>query len=203
MIYKISLAWIQGPDHGVSALVKKVNGKMTGNAHFTDPEPPLADIVSADAVFQVKVAAMAQGGSQATQERDAARAVVVAKVRALILYVEKIALGDPIVMLSAGFDIYSSAHEPATLDTPAIQSAEFGNKGEVILHCGAMGNAVALKVHYRIPGGPWIEGVTSSQARSITQGGLNSGQLYEFQVQAVGTNKQVSDWSDYVSHMAP
>ena len=45
--------------------------------------------------------------------------------------------------------------------------------------------------------------MTSSQARSITQGGLNSGQLYEFQVQAVGTNKQVSDWSDYVSHMAP
>jgi hypothetical protein len=65
-----------------------------------------------------------------------------------------------------------------------------------------MGNAVLLKVRYRIPGGPWIDGVTSSQARNIVQGGLTSGQTYEFALQAFGTNNQVSDWSDYVSHMA-
>jgi hypothetical protein len=203
MIYKISLAWIRGPDFGVSALVKKVDGKMTGNALFTTPEPPLADIVRADASFQLKVAAMAQGGTQATQERDAARAVVESKLRALLLYAEKIALGDPIVMLSAGFDIYSSAHEPTTPDTPVIQKAEFGNKDQVILRWGSKGNAVALKVRYRIPGGPWMEGTTSSQPRSITQGDLISGQMYEFQIQAVGTNNQLSDWSDYVSQMAP
>jgi hypothetical protein len=203
MIYTISKAFIQGPDLSVIVLGKKVNTKMTGNPAFTTPDPPLTALVAANTLFEGKVDALGTGGTQATKERDAARTALIVIFRALILYVEKIAAGDPVVMLSAGFDINSSDHAPTTVTTPVIQSIDFGDKGAVILHAGAMGNALTMKVRYRIPGQAWVDGVTTSQARNIVQPGLVSGQTYEFALQAYGTNNQVSDWSDYVSHMAP
>ncbi len=203
MLYSISKAFIQGSDSVVMNQTKKVNTKMTGNPLFATPEPPLLEVMAAEGVLETKVAALKGGGPQATQERDFARTALILLIRSLILYVEKIAAGDPIVMLSAGFDINSSEHTPATVTTPVIQGADFGEKGAVILHAGAMGNALTLKVRYRIPGQAWVEGVTSSQARNIVQDELVSGQTYEFALQANGTNNQVSDWSDYVSHMAP
>jgi len=203
MIYKISLGFIQGPDQDVTDQATKANTKMTGNVHFPTPDPPLASLAAANTLFQQKIDAMDDGGKQATIERDQACAALIVILRALILYVEKIAQGDPTIMLSAGFDITSSAHSPTVPAIPVIQSIDFGNKGSVIIHAGAMGNAITINVRYRIPGGPWIDGVTSSQARNIVQDGLTSGQTYEFALQAFGTNNQVSDWSDYVSHMAP
>ena len=203
MIYTISKGFIQGPDLPIIVLGKKVNTKMTGNPNFTTPDPPLTALVAANTLFEGKVDALGTGGSQATKERDSARAALIVIFRALILYVEKIAAGDPIVMLSSGFDINSSEHTPTTVTTPVIQSIDFGDKGAVIIHAGSMGNALTLKVRYRIPGQAWVDGVTTSQARNIVQGGLVSGTTYEFALQAFGTNNQVSDWSDYVSHMAP
>ena len=203
MIYTISKAVFQGPDMPLIVLGKRVNTKMTGNPLFTDPDPALTALVAGNTLFEGKVDALGTSGSQGTKERDAARAALIVIFRALILYVEKIAAGDPIVMLSAGFDINSSDHNPTTVTTPVIQGSDYGNKGEVILHAGSMGDALTLKVRYRIPGQAWVDGVITSQARNIVQGGLVSGQMYEFALQAFGTNNQVSDWSDYASHMAP
>jgi hypothetical protein len=203
MIYTISKGFIQGTDQEVNDQATKANTKMANNPHFTPLDPIFATLAPANALFKQTMDAMDNGGKQATAERDQARAALIVILRALISYVEKVAQGDPIIMLSAGFDIISSEHSPATLTVPVIQGIDFGNKGAVIIHAGSMGNALLLKVRYRIPGGPWIDGVTSSQARNIVQDGLTSGQTYEFALQAFGTNNQVSDWSDYVSHMAP
>ena len=204
MIYTISKGFIQGTDQDVYDQATKANTKMTDNPKFTPPDPILATLAPATLLFQQKRDAMDAGSSkEATAGRDAAREALIVILRALISYVEKVAMGDPVIMLSAGFDIISSERSPTAPATPVIQGIDFGNKGNVIIHAGSMGNAVLLKVRYRIPGGPWIDGVTSSQARNIVQDGLTSGQTYEFALQAFGTNNQVSDWSDYVSHMAP
>ena len=89
-----------------------------------------------------------------------------------------------------------------SLNKPAIQGIDFGQAGSVILRCSSMGSASFLKVQYRNGGANWVDGPTSTQARSISVPGLASGTTYEFRVQAGGGNNNVSDWSDPVSHVA-
>jgi hypothetical protein len=147
------------------------------------------------------VAAKNQGGTAATIARDNARAALIVLLRQLVLYIEKIAQGDPIKLLSSGFDTTSSDRAPVDLAKPAILGIDFGGPGEVILHCGAMNGAKFLKTQYRLPGGPWIDGPTSTSARSISIPGLPSGQICDFRIQAGAGNNNFSEWSDPVSHM--
>jgi hypothetical protein len=175
---------------------------MDKNINFTAPDPALTVIDAALETFKTAMTAKNQGGKAATIARDNARAALILLLRQLIIYIEKIAQGDPIILLSSGFDITSSDRAPVNLTKPAIQGIDFGSPGSVVLHCGSMGNATFLKTQYRIPGGVWIDGPTSSQARNIVIPGLVSGTTYEFRVQAGAGYNNLSDWSDAVSHMA-
>jgi len=197
------MAWVNSPDAELDSLVETVAAKMTGNVYFTTPDPPLASITAANDTFRLKVTAMQQGGTQATADRDAARAVLVGLLRQLVVYIEKEAQNDEVKLRSTGFDVDSSDHSTITLTKPAIQGIDFGVTGSVILHCGAMGSAKFLLVQTRTGGGAWVDALVSTQARNIVVPKLVSGQMYDFRVQAGAGGGQVSDWSDPVSHLAP
>lgn len=197
------MAWVNYPDPELDSLVETVMGKMTGNPSFTTPDPPLASIATANTTFVSKVTAMQQGGTQATADRDAARAVLVGLLRQLVVYIEKEAKNDQVKLRSTGFDVNGSGRSPVTLTKPAIQGIDFGDTGSVILHCGSMGSAQFLLVQTRTGGGAWVDALVSTQARNIVVPKLVSGTVYDFRVQAGAGGGQVSDWSDPVSHMAP
>jgi hypothetical protein len=201
-VYHISLAFVQSPDTALDATVENILTKMQGNPNFVTPDPALPAITIALGGFKSAMTAMNQGGTAATIARDNACAALIVLLRQLVLYIEKTALGDPMKLLSSGFDITSSSRMPVTLNKPAIQGIDFGQAGSVILRCGSMGSASFLKVQYRNGGANWVDGPTSTQARSISVPGLASGTTYEFRVQAGGGNNNVSDWSDPVSHVA-
>jgi hypothetical protein len=201
-VYHISLAFIQSPDYTLDATVENVITKMTGNATYPTPDPALTVITPSLEAFKTALTNMNQGGTATTLARDEARAALIALLRQLVLYIEKTANGDPVKLLSSGFDITSSSRAPVVLTKPAISGIDFGTAGSVILHCGAMGGATFLKTQYRVNGGAWIEGPTSTQARNIIIPGLVSGTMYDFRVEAGAGNNNVSDWSDPVGHMA-
>ena len=201
-VYHISMAFVTASDADLDSKVENVDDKMTGNPNFPTPDPPFTVIMPALDTFKKSVTAMNQGGTQATHARDVAREALITLLRQLVLYIEKICAGDPIKLLSSGFDITSSERAPVVLVKPAIQGIDFGGPGEVILHCGAMGSATFLKTQYRLPGGAWVDGPVSTSARSLRIPGLVSGQVNEFRVQAGAGNNNYSDWSDPVSHMA-
>jgi hypothetical protein len=201
-VYHISLAFIQSSDSSLDATVENVITKMTGNANFPTPDPALTVITPALEAFKTAMTAMNQGGTAATLARDNARAALTALLRQLVLYIEKTAMGDPVKLLSSGFDITSSDRVPVVLTKPAISGIDFGVAGSVILHCGSMNGAKFLKTQYRTGGGAWVDGPISTQARNIIMPGLVSGTMYDFRVEAGAGNNNVSDWSDPVGHMA-
>lgn len=198
----ISLAFVNASDADLDSTVERVNTKMTANPNFLMPDPTLAEIMLSLGVFMTCVTARHQGGTQATIARDNARTALIVLLRSLVAYIEKTCANDPIKLLSSGFDITNSEHAPVILVKPAIHGIDFGGPGEVILHCGSMGNAKFLKVQYRLVGGVWVDGLVSTQARNIVVPGLLSGSQYEFRVQAGAGNNNFSDWSDPVGHMA-
>jgi hypothetical protein len=201
-VYHISLAFVQASDTSLDGTVENVLAKMDKNINFTTPDPALTVIDTALEAFKTAMTAKNQGGKAATIARDNARAALILLLRQLIIYIEKTAQGDPIILLSSGFDITSSDRAPVVLVKPAIQGIDFGSPGSVVLHCGSMNGATFLKAQYRIAGGAWIDGPTSTQARNIIIPGLVSGTMYDFRVQAGAGNNNFSDWSDPVSHMA-
>ena len=81
---------------------------------------------------------MQQGRPEDTIARNNARGALIALLRELVLYIEKIAKGDRAILMSSGFVVISSDHPPVFLPKPAIKGIDFGSPGSVILHCGAM-----------------------------------------------------------------
>ena len=84
-------------------LARNVVSKMTGNPLFATPDLPLADFTSkADNLEQKFIAAM-RGGDVETAELRVARLDIIDAFDTEAMYVDRIAKGDELVVLSSGF----------------------------------------------------------------------------------------------------
>ena len=117
--------------------------EMTGNPNFVTPNPSLATVTTVTDDLETKELAAQGGGSAQIIARDAAALVWDNTMRALADYVDSIALGNTVIINSAGFT-------PTDVEgTPHALPAQPGNlkhspskvNGEIFFSCDAVPDA--------------------------------------------------------------
>ncbi|MEI6124219.1 MAG: hypothetical protein WCQ95_11405 [Bacteroidota bacterium] len=114
--------------------------KITGNAFFTTPDPALADVTTATDDLETKAALALEGGKTARENLKVSRAKLVALLRSLAWYVEKIAKGSEQILVSSGFEL---TKDPAVSQRDAFWIVPGMNPGALLIGCKAYPNAVA------------------------------------------------------------
>jgi hypothetical protein len=203
VIYHILLSFTKDSDSELDQRAEKVLTSMDKNPNFVTPDPTLPDVQTALDTFTAAVAVKNDGGKQATKARDAARETLLGLMRELALYVQKTSKGDPIVMLSSGFDITSASHTQTPLSLPIIINITNGVSGTATIHAQPQRNVKSVLTQYRESGTTaWLNGPVCTQMRNIPVPGLTPGKTYDFHIQFIGGSTGQTDWSDTVSHMA-
>lgn len=113
---------------------------MTNNTYFTTPDPTLDEILELVNDLETKNTLAKSGNKQAHEELMAARLLMNDAMYSLALYVEKIAKGNELILVSSGFPL-------AKIRRPAIRKffwAKHGlNSGDVLIGCVAYPKAKA------------------------------------------------------------
>ena len=102
-IIHVSLDFVRLPDAELDEFTSNVIVKMTGNASFPTPPLTLAALGGAQTAFHNAIAAMTQGGTQATATKNSARASLIAFLRQEAGYVETMSNGNLALLLSSGW----------------------------------------------------------------------------------------------------
>lgn len=184
---------------------------ITGNANFPAPLPPPGTFDPALANYtnileQITATEIALDGLrvQRGQFRDTLEEMLTERGD----YVERTSGGDPVKIISAGFEVQAEGSATTSIDKPTDLSATMGDdEGEIDLSCHAVLRAKSYIIEYRehsdtAAPGAWIQGKVSTRS-SCTISGFVSGKKYGFRIRALGPNELESPWSDEVVCMAP
>jgi hypothetical protein len=175
---------------------------LTGNPAFTTPAVSIADLTAAQTAFEDAMTAMAQGGTQATADKNAKRDALVALLRTEAQYVQLNGKNDLPTLLSSGFQVNSTNTAQSPLDTPSIVQITNEMSTQLVVRVQGVDNARAYEAQVKNGTGGFLPAGTFTQSRRMILTGLTPGQNYTVQVRAVGGSTGYSDWSDPVSHMA-
>ena len=204
---RVLLGFTNAPDHSLKETAQAVLDKLYGNAAY--PAPPVLQPVlqAALTAFSKAIVAADKGGPEDTAAKNNQRDALIALLRQLAGYVQGKHDNDLAKLLSSGFDAVSTNRTPAPMVGPAIRDILNGNSGQLILRVSAVRNSYDYEVRYAAIGaggapGPWQSPGIFTNSRSMPVNGLTSGTNYTFQVRAVSSGNNYSDWSDAVSHMS-
>lgn len=192
---------------------------MTGNPNFTTPSPPLATI-SAAALDLEKKYNKAQGGGPAdTIAQNAAELVLDNLMRDEADYVDSIAVGNAVIISSAGFTPTQTAQTPVQkpLKPENLKLKHGEQPGSISTVCDKVKNAKAYVTvistsadgqvtvsgdDVLITSGTGVVVVNVSTNRKSAHGGLTSGTKYyvrKFAINAAGRGPD----SDVIPIVAP
>lgn len=182
--------------------------KMTGNANFTTPNPPLASLTTAKNNLSTAV----QTVTTLDQQLEAARVDMAAKrgiLHGLLTqegtYVENTSAGDATKILSAGMEVRDEPAPPAPMPTPQNLRAFAGdNDGEIDLDWDSVKKAKSYEIQRSldpVTATSWIAAGTVTKSKG-TITGLTSGTKYWFRVRAIGAAGP-GPWSDPATKIAP
>jgi hypothetical protein len=179
---------------------------LTGNKSFTTLPVDLAAVQTEVDDLNAAVAAQAQGGPAATVTKNNKRKVLNGLLRKLAHYVQANCGDDLEVLLSSGFQALTVKVTRSPLDKPTIIGVDNGHTTQLVVKIGKVARAKAYEVRTAPIGadnalGPWQDGGTFTNSRSMAVGSLTPGTIYAVQTRAVGGSTGYSDWSDGVSHM--
>ncbi len=200
--YHVSLGFAQLPDSDLDEFTGAVVAGLTGNPAFTTPAVSIADLTAAQTAFEDAMTAMAQGGTQATADKNAKRDALVALLRTEAQYVQLNGKNDLPTLLSSGFQVNSTNTAQSPLDTPSIVQITNEMSTQLVVRVQGVDNARAYEAQVKNGTGGFLPAGTFTQSRRMILTGLTPGQNYTVQVRAVGGSTGYSDWSDPVSHMA-
>lgn len=201
-VLRVSLGFAQLPDAELSDCSVTVVTKMTNNPSYPTPKVPLPDITAANGTFVAAMAAAAQGGTQLTAAKNAAREVLVALLRTQAAYVQTEAGNDLAVLLSSGFWNVSTDRTRKPLPKPAVVNIDNFATTQLMLRLKSVDNARSYEVRGRIGAQEWKPMGVFTNSRAMLLENLTPGQVYELQVRAVGGSLGYSAWSDPILHMA-
>ena len=116
---------------------------MTGNTNFTTPSPSLATITTVTNDLETKQLAAEGGGPAQTEARDAALTVWNTTMRSCADYVDSIALGNTVIITSAGFTPTDTERTPhgAPAKPEGQKFIHTEESGAVIFTCNAVPDA--------------------------------------------------------------
>jgi hypothetical protein len=200
--YRVNLGFAEYSDSDLDEFTSGIIASLTGNASFPTPPVALADLGALQTAFDNALAAAAQGGTQLTAAKNAARAPLVTALRKVAAYVQSIAGQDVAMLLSSGFQANSTTRTQTPLATPNIIQIDNGMSTQLVVRLQGVDNARAYEVQVKNGTGGWQAAGVFTQARGIVIGGLTPGNTYSVQTRGVGGSMGYSDWSDPVSHMA-
>lgn len=194
------------PIPGKVTLGLQVIDNYDGNTEVGTVTTELAEFTAANADLEAKnttAGQKQQAAVQATTALNDSETVWNEKLEKLMSRTEDNTSGDKAKMETTGLATYEPGRAPAT-GTPAqvlnLSASSGDNAGEADLHWNSM------KPNPRLFESRYIKGLTldeahmipgeSATASKLTQGGLESGSEYLFQVRAVGTGGAKGPWSD-------
>lgn len=189
-------------------LARRIVQAMTGNTHFTTPQPPLSAITTAADFLEqsendaqiARQEAKTKTTLRNTKDDDLSRLMTQA-----VGYVTAVSAGDEAIIQSAGMDVRAT---PGTATAPSQPQALSATAGD---HDGTMDlswDPVLEAASYVIEKSPDPPTATSwahlgvSTRSSFTVPGLQSGARIWFRVAAVNASGQ-SPWSDPATKIVP
>ncbi|MBK9762524.1 MAG: hypothetical protein KBA60_14170 [Flavobacteriales bacterium] len=174
--------------------------KMTGNANFPTPDPTLVDLKTGREKLEVAMVAAANGDHVRIFERNVAEVELDQLIVRLAMYVSNVAQGDPLIILSSGFDLRKEASPIGPLPAPADLRTHTGAQtGTVDLHWKPEYGAYYYQVYMtdKDPndGATWqLVGMTSKA--SFLGTGLPPATHVWYRVNCLGAGGFVSPFSD-------
>ncbi len=179
-------------------LGRRLVTSCTGNANFTTPNPPLADITTASNAAELAFNNAQNGG-------DSERAILAEKELALDIiisafasYVDSIAMGSETIILSSGFEASKDPEPGGQPEQVTDLRAEMTKKkGEIKTRFKRVKRAVAYLVEISDTpddAGFKLKVIVTATRYLVT--GLNSLRSYWFRVRAVGRGGLLGPYSD-------
>jgi hypothetical protein len=199
---RVSLKFAQLSDGNLGDFGLTVSTKLENNSYFTTLPFPLARLQTEVAEFTTAVANAAQGGTQLTAIKNAARATLIESLRVLAAYVQSAGQNSREIILSSGFGVNKTDRTRRPLDKPAITNIDNFASTQLMIGMTPVDNARSYEVRTRVGSGDWKNAGVFTKARGVILGDLTPGATYDVQARAVGGTTGYSDWSDPVSHMA-
>lgn len=174
----------------VLMLLLNVISKMTGNANFTTPKVPLADMQTQADELTVAIEVARNGSSKAKSHRNDLVASAKEDLVAQADYVRSICGGDRTMLLSSGFDM---AKERSAVGLPAVppnvRTRMTGKKGQLeVKHAkvyGAQGYELQMTDKDPEHHNDWTIVGYSTRVTHMVEG-LDSFKAYWFSVIAIG-----------------
>ncbi len=164
---------------------------MTGNAHFPNPQPPLATVTASIQTLvdaQTKAQAHTAGAAAA---RDVALQTLATELHQLQAHVQSVADTTPAeaaaIASSAGMGTH--AHGARMHPDLAIRMAP---GGLVVLHKHSAGKHASYEWQYTTDGKTWTSAPSTDHAHT-TISGLTVGQSYQFRARG-NVGDTVGDW---------
>jgi hypothetical protein len=183
-------------DHVLIGLTTLIVTKMTGNAYFKTPTPPLATVSADNAAYSKAQAAALMKTKTAIADRDAKRTVVVTDLRMLKAYVQSIANADAAnaaaIITSAGLGV-----RKATSHTKQAITAKPGKVSGVVMVVAKSAGRASYDWQTSPDGKTWTSLPSTLQARTSLQN-LTPGTTVYFRHRTV-TKAGVGDWSQTTS----
>jgi hypothetical protein len=204
---RVSLRFTRLSDLKVIETAEVVSANLYAEEFFNDPPVTKTAFDAAILEFSDAKAATAQGGTAATAFKDAKRRELLALMEELALYVQIKSANDLSRLLSSGFDAVKPRRPSAPLAKPEILRIKNGQAGQTLVTVKPDRNARGYegrhaKVTEEGSLGPWISMGFHTSSRNIPADDLVSGQVYAYQVRAMGGSTSHSDWSDTMAHRA-
>ena len=182
--------------------------KMDNNPNFPSPLPSKEVVQAAIDGLATKMAAadVARRASiHATSEMNTARDVLNTVITQRGTYVDLVANGNPNVILSSGFQLRAAPSPVGDLDVPQNLTVDLnGTAGRMILTWDMVTNARSynLQVSPANTAERTWTALTPSSSTYVQLDDMVIGQMYAFQVAAVGGASGQSAWSTEAIRMA-
>ncbi|QQS30752.1 MAG: fibronectin type III domain-containing protein [Sphingobacteriales bacterium] len=173
---------------------------LTGNPDYPTPDPTVAALTGFRNDFNNAMVAAANGGTTLTTVKYQKRTVLITALQREANYVEFNGLNSDLIMLSSGFEVYSSVKSPAPASvSPFIEKVtDAALSGSLILQTNSVKYAVVYELRYTEdeygPTARWNYLVVQTKTKFVVSG-LTPGKNYWFQARTIST-KGPSEWSD-------
>ncbi len=175
---------------------------MTGNTHFPEPSPTLADLSNSLKLFSDALALAKTGDRVKAVNKNQLRDNLDGLLTRLANYCSFIAQGDRFILASSGFALNAETRASKTLGTPENFSVEIGRQtGEALAFINTVANAKSYLFRWGIApivNEAWFHTIHSQPYFTIT--GLVPGTIYSFQIGVAGSKGQLV-YTDIITKM--
>lgn len=200
--YRVSLKFVELSDPALDEFAANNVICLEGNVAFPNLPVTPAALGALRVTFHDAVIAAADGGTQLTALKDAARAALETALRQEAAYVQSIAGQNLAQLLSSGFKAVSTNRASVPLPAPVILNVDNQSSTQLMIDLGGNANAAAYQIKLTTPQGVALPTIESTRTRRIVVPNLVPGTVYSLAARAIGGSTGYSDWSLPTQKMA-